>query len=644
MTGSDEPQVGEVVDPPAAFVAQAAVGSAGSTAFDAPWPDCWAAAADRLDWHREYGAVLESADGRPPFRWFADGELNASVNCLDRHLDERGDDVALVWEGHLDEHVTYTYRELFDEVNAVAAGLRDLGVGADDVVTTYLPSIPEAVAVMLACARIGAVHNVVFAGFSADALATRMERAESRYLVTCDGYYRRGEAVNQRRRADNARMALPYELEATVVVDRLAAGSGRDGGDDTARYDDILAANEGATVDPVPREASAPLFRMYTSGTTGEPKAVTHTTGGYLAQVVWTSERVLDVDPGTTVWSTADLGWITGHSYVVYGPLSLGATTVLSEGSPDAADRDRPWEVVERNGVNVLYTAPTVVRSFMKWGTASPDAHDLSSLRLLGSVGEPLDAETWHWYHEHVGGGDCPVVDTWWQTETGAVLLTTLPGVDAMKPGSVGRPLAGIDATVRDDADAVCPPGERGWLSVDRPWPAMARELATASEWGAAADAAGRWRYRVGDEAVTDADGYVTVLGRVDDVLNVGGRRFSTAEIEHAIVEVDGVAEAAVIGRDDPDVGTAIVAYVTTEDGPAGATVSHDDVDAAVSAAIGAGSTPDEVVFTPDLPKTRSGKIMRRLLGDIANGEDYGDTSALRNPEVVGELEARQRE
>ncbi len=643
MTGSDGPPSGDVVEPSPSFVAQANVGSS-EASFEEPWPDCWAAAADRLDWHRPYDTVLESADGRPPFRWFAGGELNACANCLDRHLDERGDETAIVWEGHLDEHVTYTYHELFDEVNAVAAGLRELGVAADDVVTTYLPSIPEAVAVMLACARIGAVHNVVFAGFSADALATRMERAGSRYLVTCDGYYRRGEAVNQRRRADNARMALPYDLDATVVVDRLAAGGDRSGDEDTTRYDEIVAANEGATVEPVPREAAAPLFRMYTSGTTGEPKSVTHTTGGYLAQVVWTSERVLDVDPETTIWSTADLGWITGHSYVVYGPLSLGATTVLSEGSPDAADRDRPWAVVARNDVNVLYTAPTVVRSFMKWGTGYPAAHDRSSLRLLGSVGEPLDAETWHWYHEHVGGGDCPVVDTWWQTETGAVLLTTLPGVDAMKPGSVGRPLAGIEVTVRDDADAVCPPGERGWLSVDRPWPAMARELATASEWGAVADGPERWRYRVGDEAVVDDDGYVTVLGRVDDVLNVGGRRFSTAEIEHAVVEVDGVAEAAVIGRDDPDIGTAIVAYVTTEDGPAGAAVSRDDVDAAVSAAIGAGSTPDEVVFTPDLPKTRSGKIMRRLLGDIANGEDYGDTSALRNPEVVGELEARQHD
>ncbi|NHN43307.1 acetate--CoA ligase [Halorubellus sp. JP-L1] len=640
----------DCVPVPSAFEGRATPTDDDRDEFAVNWPAAWARAGDALEWERDYDAVLSTGDdGGPPFEWFAGGELNACANCVDRHLPERADAVALEWNGHIGESRTYTYRDLHREVNAVAAGLRDLGVDADDVVTTYLPAVPAVAVVMLACARLGAVHNVVFAGFSADALATRMERAGSRYLVTSDGYYRRGEAVDQRRRADNATMSLPYELDATVVVDRL--GTNPDvSRDDRHAYDALVDAYDGERVAPVPRAATDPLFRIYTSGTTGEPKSVTHTTGGYLAQVAWSTRRVLDVTADAVVWSTADPGWITGHSYGVYGPLALGATTVLTEWSPDAVDPDRPWALVEDLGVEVLYTAPTVVRSFAKWGAEHPAGHDLSSLRVLGSVGEPFDAETWEWYYEHVGGGDCPVVDTWWQTETGAVLLSTLPGVDEARPGAVGGALAGVGASVRDASGEPTDPGQRGWLTIDRPWPAMARELATATDWGArvAAESGvgrdGDWWYRVGDEAFVDADGYVTVLGRADDVVNVDGRRFSTGEIEHALVEVAGVAEAAVIARDDPDSGNALVAYVTTADERTDVSTLREALGDAVAAAIGAGVRLDQVVFTPDLPKTRSGKIMRRLLEDIANGEGYGDTSALRNPEVVGELEARHQD
>jgi acetyl-CoA synthetase len=649
--------------PPSAFDARATPTADDRASFDADWPDAWAAAADALDWESDYRTVLSSGDGGgPPFEWFEGGRLNASYNCLDRHLPARADDLALEWDGHLGESRTYTYAALHREVNAVAAGLRNLGVDEDDVVTTYLPAVPAVVVVMLACARLGAVHNVVFAGFSADALATRMERANSSFLVTSDGYYRRGEAVDQRRRAENATMTLSSSLEATVVVDRLGTDPDVDR-DSRFAYDDLVDAHADATVEPVARDATDPLFRIYTSGTTGEPKRVTHTTGGYLAQVAWSTRRMLDVTADTTVWSTADPGWITGHSYGVYGPLALGATTVLTEWSPDAVDRDRPWALIADLDVGVFYTAPTVIRSFAKWGEAYPNSHDLSSLRVLGSVGEPFDAETWEWYFEHVGGGSCPVVDTWWQTETGAILLSTLPGVDDAKPGSVGRALAGVSVSVRGDDGVPRAAGGRGWLTVDRPWPAMARELATATAWGErvavesehATDGdaeswssrvdgdAGSWFYRAGDEATADRDGYVTVLGRADDVVNVDGRRFSTGEIEHALVEVDGVAEAAVIARDDPDSGNALVAYVTTDAERTDVSTLRDALGDAVESAIGAGVRLDQVVFTPDLPKTRSGKIMRRLLEDIANGESYGDTSALRNPEVVGELEARHQ-
>ncbi len=633
---------GERVSPPASFVEQANVSDPGVyDEFEADWPECWAAAADRLDWETDYDRVL-GGDG-PPFRWFEGGRLNASANCLDRHLEDRKNQVALQWEGRLGESRTYSYLDLHREVNEFAAALRELGVGEDDVVTLYLPMVPELPIAMLACARIGAPHSVVFAGFSADALATRMDAADSAYLVTCDGYYRRGAPIHQKNTADNAAIEREGDVEATVVVDRL--GNGAPLGDDEYDYGDLVAEHRGATVDPVPRAASDRLFRIYTSGTTGEPTGVRHTTGGYLAYAAWTAQAVLDIKPEDTHWCSADIGWITGHTYTVYGPLALGATTMLYEGTPDHPEKDRVWDLIERNAVDVFYTAPTAVRAFMKWGEEHPEAHDLSSLRLLGTVGEPINPRAWRWYHEHIGGGECPIVDTWWQTETGGAMVSTLPGVDDMQPGSAGKPLPGIGAEVVDaDGDPV-DPGETGYLVLTRPWPGMPKSMAEQDGWFAQRESVRPslerfdWAYFTEDGATVDEDGYVTLLGRVDDVINVAGHRFGTMEIESVLADVEGVAEAAVVSGPDDLKGEALYAYVSAAEG-----VAEDDlraaVDDAVEDAIGAIAVPDVVVFTPDLPKTRSGKIMRRLLEAVTHGDDLGDTSALRNPEVVGEIES----
>jgi acetyl-CoA synthetase len=633
----------DAVEPPPGFGERAVASDAGVyDAFAAEGPAAWRRAADLLDWERPYETVLD--DGDPPFyEWFPDGRLNAAVNCVDRHLDERGNQLAIRWFGKRGERRSYTYRDLHREVNALAAGLRELGVGEDDVVTLYLPMVPELPIAMLACARIGAPHNVVFAGLSAEALATRLDAADSSYLITCDGYYRREDAFNQKSKADNARLRADADLAATVVVDRLGDALDVSLGDDEHGYEPLVDAHDGETVEPVARDATDLLFVMYTSGTTGRPKGVEHATGGYLSHVAWTTRNVLDVRPEDTYWCAADIGWITGHSYGVYGPLSVGTTTVLYEGSPDYPDRDRVWDLIERNAVSVFYTSPTAIRSFMKWGAEYPDAHDLSSVRLLGTVGESITPKAWRWYREHVGGGEAPVVDTWWQTETGAIALATLPGVTPMKPGKVGPPLPGIDARVVDEDGEPVDPGEPGYLTIGSPWPGMLRGLREGDEryrreyWVEAEDG---WRYRTGDGATVDEDGYVTILGRVDDVINVRARRFNTAELESAIVGVEGVTEAAVVGDGDGD----IVAYVTTR--------SDVEPDEALRAAIGDElarsvgdlARADRTVFTPDLPKTRSGKIMRRLLEDIARGEEFGDVSALRNPEVVGEIESSVRE
>ncbi|MFP8953593.1 acetate--CoA ligase [Natrialbaceae archaeon A-arb3/5] len=633
--------------PPASFVEQANVtDDAVYEEFGENWPHCWERAAELLSWNEEYETVLEDDDA-PFYRWFTGGELNASYNCVDRHLEAgRKTHAAIRWEGKHGERETYTYRDLYVAINEFAAALRELGVEEDDVVTIYLPMIPELPIAMLACARIGAPHSVVFAGLSADALATRMDAADSEYLVTCDGYYRRGDAFNQKSKVDNARLALEQDVR-TVVVDRLGEDLPHVLGENEWDYHDLREEFAGETVEPVSRDAEDMLFLMYTSGTTGEPKGVVHTTGGYLSHVAWTSQAVLDIKSEDTYWCAADIGWITGHSYIVYGPLALGTTTVMYEGTPDYPDRDRLWEIVDRNAVDIFYTAPTAIRAFMKWGEQYPEKHDLSSLRLLGSVGEPISPRPWEWYREHIGGGECPVVDTWWQTETGAVVLSTLPGVDEMKPGAAGPPLPGIDARVVDEDGRDVEPGESGYLVLTRPWPGMARTLYDgdnsfrAEYWNQFSDPdADEWRYFSGDTACVDEDGYIAVLGRVDDVINVSGRRLSTMEIESAVTDVDGIAETAVVGRSGGRDGTEIYVYVSTESGHDPDAAIRDAIVENIDAAIGPIAKPHEVVFTPELPKTRSGKIMRRLLEDIANGEALGDTSALRNPEIVGEIQA----
>ncbi|WP_336034425.1 acetate--CoA ligase [Halobacterium yunchengense] len=641
-------------EPPASFVEQANVtDEAIRERFEEEWPECWEAAAELLEWREGYDQVLD--DSNPPFyEWFTGGELNASENCLDRHLADRGDEPAIEWVGEppSEDNRTYTYAELHREVNEFAAALRDLGVEEDDVVTMYMPMIPELPVAMLACARIGAPHSVVFAGFSADALATRMESADSEYLVTANGYYRRGDPLDHFEKTRDGLDSVGHEVSDVVVVDRL----GDDGFDHDRRenehdYDALVADHEGAEVEPVARDAEDMLFLMYTSGTTGQPKGVKHTTGGYLSWVTWTSHAVLDVKPEDTYFCSADIGWITGHSYIVYGPLALGTTTMMYEGTPDYPDNDRLWEIVEDYDATQLYTAPTAIRAFMKWGEQYPEAHDLSSLRLLGTVGEPINPRAWKWYYKHVGNEECPVVDTWWQTETGGMMVTTLPGVDTMKPGSAGPPLPGVDARVVDAAGEEVNAGDAGYLTVQNPWPGMLRTLYQNDErfvqeyWAEYSDTdsddSGDWVYFPEDGAKLDEDGYITVLGRVDDVLNVSGHRLGTMEIESAIVDVEGVAEAAVVGGDHEVKGEAVYAYVITEDGYDGGDDLRDRIVASVEDAIGPIARPESVVFTPELPKTRSGKIMRRLLEDIANGDDLGDTSTLRNPGVVDDIQAK---
>ncbi|SNZ03284.1 acetyl-coenzyme A synthetase [Natronoarchaeum philippinense] len=643
------------IAPPDEFVQQANVTDPNIYhEFEQNWPEVWERAADLLDWDSEWDDVLVAEDA-PFYEWFVGGELNASYNCVDRHVENgRKNQAALKWEGKLSETRTYTYQDLYREVNEFAAALRELGVEEGDIVTLYMPVVPELPIAMLACARIGAPHSVVFAGLSGKALGTRIERSASEFLVTCDGYYRRGNAFNLKSKADDALLKVDHDV-TSVVVDRLGDALPHVVDGDSRDYHDLLAEHAGAVVEPVARDAEDLLFLMYTSGTTGEPKGVEHATGGYLAQVAWTAQSVLDLTPEDTYWCSADIGWITGHSYIVYGPLALGTTTMLYEGSPDYPDRDRIWEIVERNAVDVFYTAPTAIRAFMKWGAEYPERHDLSSLRLLGTVGEPINPRAWKWYYEHVGGGECPIVDTWWQTETGGMMVTTLPGVDDMKPGSAGPPLPGIDTEVVDAAGAPVEDDAAGYLSITRPWPGMVRTLHGDDErfieeyWTHPDEAPtsdqsdGGWRYDAGDGAMIDEDGYVTVLGRIDDVLSVDGHRLGTMEVESSIVDVEGVAEAAVVVGAGAG-GSDVFAYVSTESGRTGDQDLREQIVGNVERDVGEFAAPARIVFTTELPKTRSGKIMRRLLESIARGEPLGDTSALRNPEIVGELKEAARE
>ena len=640
----------EAFDPPESFTTQAnAADPAIYEEFEENWPECWEQAADLIEWFEDYDEVLDESDA-PFYEWFVNGKTNASYNCLDRHLNERGDEVALEWIGEpVDEdNRSFTYEELYQEVNEFAAGLREIGVEEDDVVTMYMPMVPELTIALLACARIGAPHSVVFAGFSADALATRMNAASSEYLITCDGYYRRGDPLDHLKKANEGLDGVDHSVE-TVVVDRLGDdGFGHDLTDAQTGYAELRTAHEGETVEPVHRDAEDMLFLMYTSGTTGQPKGVKHTTGGYLSWAAWTSQNVLDLKPEDTYFCSADIGWITGHSYIVYGPLALGTTTMMYEGTPDYPDKDRLWDIVESYEATQLYTAPTAIRAFMKWGKEHPEKHDLSSLRLLGTVGEPINPRAWKWYYKHIGNEECPIVDTWWQTETGGMMVTTLPGIKTMKPGSAGPPLPGVDVRIVNAAGEEVEAGQAGYLTVQKPWPGMLRTLYQNDErfiseyWQEYSDPEeDKWVYFPEDGAKIDTDGYITVLGRVDDVINVSGHRLGTMEIESAIVGVEGVAEAAVVGGNHEIKGEAVYAYVITEDGYEENEELRSRIVAGVNEAIGPIAKPESVVFTPELPKTRSGKIMRRLLENIANKEEIGNTSTLRNPEIVTEIQQK---
>ncbi|MGH9135351.1 MAG: acetate--CoA ligase [Ilumatobacteraceae bacterium] len=623
--------------PPDGFKADALV--TGTFLYDEAAADdegFWARqATELLDWTKPWESILEWE--LPYAKWFGGGELNVAYNCLDRHVDAgRGDKVAFHWEGEPGDSRTITYAELLDEVQRFANVLKGLGVAKGDRVNIYLPMIPEAAVSMLACARIGAAHSVVFGGFSAQALADRIVDAEAKVLITADGGYRRGEVFPLKAAADEAVAGTPT-IEHVVVVKRGGNDVTMVDGRDHWYHDLMEGADPDCPAEPMGSEQL--LFLLYTSGTTGKPKGIMHTSGGYLAHVAYTHKYVFDLHPDTDIfWCTADVGWVTGHSYIVYGPLANGATQVMYEGVPNFPGNDRLWAIIEKYGVTILYTAPTAIRTFMKWGAAEPQKHDLSSLRLLGSVGEPINPEAWMWYHEHIGGGRCPIVDTWWQTETGGIMISPLPGATTTKPGSATFPLPGVSAELVDDR------GERierggGYLTLTRPWPGMLRGI-----WGDPERYVETYwsrfpgRYFAGDGAKLDDDGYLWLLGRVDDVMNVSGHRISTTEVESALVSHPSVAEAAVVGANDATTGQAIIAYIILR---GGADVGVEDLRDHVAAEIGPIAKPKTIYMTPDLPKTRSGKIMRRLLRDVAEGRNLGDTTTLADSTVVDELQRR---
>jgi acetyl-CoA synthetase len=596
----------------------------------------WARQAEELvSWSTPWRTVCEW--NLPFSKWFVGGQLNVAQNCLDRHVEAgRGDKVAIHWEGEPGDTRTITYAQLLDEVERFSNVLLGLGVVRGDRINIYLPMIPEAVVAMLACARIGAAHSVVFGGFSSQALADRINDASAKVLVTADGGWRRGEVFALKPQADEA-LALTPSIEHVVVVKRggntVDMKSGRD-----HWYHDLMAKAD-AKCPAEPMDSEQLLFLLYTSGTTGKPKGIMHTTGGYLTHVTYTHKYVFDLHADTDVyWCTADVGWVTGHSYIVYGPLSNGATQVIYEGVPNFPGNDRLWSIVEKYGVTVFYTAPTAIRTFMKWGTQEPAKHDLSSLRVIGSVGEPINPEAWMWYHEHIGRGNCPIVDTWWQTETGGIMISPLPGATTTKPGSATFPLPGVGAEVVDEAGNTVTKGG-GYLTLTHPWPGMLRGI-----WGDPERYKETYwsrfpgRYFAGDGAKLDDDGYLWLLGRVDDVMNVSGHRISTTEVESALVSHPSVAEAAVVGANDATTGQAIIAYVTLR---GGADVNETDLRNHVAREIGAIAKPKTIYFTPDLPKTRSGKIMRRLLRDVAEGRNLGDTTTLADASVVTELQSR---
>ena len=604
------------------------------------WKRFWEDQARALDWMSPWTQVL---DWKPPHaRWFVGGKLNASANCLDRHIrGARRNKAALIWEGEPGDRRVLTYWDLSREVGRCANALKRLGVKRGDRVAIYLPMVPEAAIAMLACARIGAVHSVVFGGFSAESLRDRISDAGAVVLITADGGYRRGQLLPLKRMADAA-MAESPSIRHCIVVRRRPGGEGDESFAEMTEGRDHwwhrLLEPESAACRPEPMDAEDLLFILYTSGTTGKPKGIVHTTGGYLTHVTSTAKHVFDLQDEDVFWCTADIGWVTGHSYVVYGPLANGATVLMYEGAPDWPERDRFWRLVERYGVTILYTAPTAIRAFMKWGTEHPKRHDLSTLRLLGTVGEPINPEAWIWYHEQIGQGRCPIVDTWWQTETGGIMITPLPAVVTTKPGSATIPYPGIVPELVDAKGNRLEAGG-GFLTIAQPWPGMLRTIYGDDEryreiyWSRFPD-----RYFTGDGAKLDEDGYWWILGRVDDVLNVAGHRIGTMEVESALVDHPAVAEAAVVGRAHELKGQALAAFVTLKDGQQASPGLKDDLKAHVTQKIGAIARPDDIFFSADLPKTRSGKIMRRLLKDIAEGRALGDTTTLADPNVVSRL------
>jgi acetyl-CoA synthetase len=596
----------------------------------------WAEQADRLTWFKRWHTVMRWS---PPWvTWFEGGQLNASYNCLDRHVEAGGGDkVAFHWEGEPGDTRTITYSDLLADVCRLANALKSLGVVKGDRVNIYLGMVPELPIAMLACARIGAAHSVVFGGFSAEALRDRINDADAKVLITADGAWRRGTIVPLKDNADEAVRECP-SIEHVITVRRCgnehAFTEGRD------HWYHELVAGQPVECEPEPMEAEDLLFLLYTSGTTGKPKGIAHTTGGYMTQVSTTHRMVFDIHEDDVYWCAADCGWVTGHSYIVYGPLANHSTGIMYEGAPDWPDKDRWWDIVERYGVTILYTAPTAIRAFMRWGVEHPNRHDLSSLRLLGSVGEPINPEAWIWYWKVIGTERCPIVDTWWQTETGAILITPLPGITPLKPGSATFPFPGIEADVVDEAGAIVGLGGGGYLVLRHPWPSIARTI-----WGdpdryvqTYFSQYGPDVYVAGDGARRDEDGSFWLLGRIDDVMNVAGHRLSTFEIESALVDDDKVAEAAVVSKPHEIKGEGIVAFVTLKGGYEGDDEMLAELREHVSKVIGPIAKPDEIIFTPDLPKTRSGKIMRRLLRDVARGNTLGDVTTLANAEIVEQI------
>ena len=625
--------------PSSNFTSQALVSDPDIYARAAKDPETfWANFARELEWIKPFSKVLEW--NPPDAKWFADGQLNVSANCLDRHVRTwRRNKAAFIWEGEPGDKRTLTYFDLYRQVGQFANVLKSLGVKKGDRVALYLPLVPELAIAMLACARIGAIHSVVFGGFSAESLRDRINDSKCKVLVTADGGWRRGQIVPLKQMADEALKDTP-SIQHVIIVQRLQGTPApvqiKEGRDhwyhrlmQTAAYD----------CPPEAMGAEDMLYILYTSGTTGKPKGIVHTTGGYLTGVYATTKWVFDLKDEDVYWCTADIGWVTGHSYVVYGPLANGATVVMYEGAPDWPEKDRLWEIVERYGVTVFYTAPTAIRAFMKWGTEWPAKHDLSSLRLMGSVGEPINPEAWVWYHLHIGNSRCPIVDTWWQTETGAIMITPLSGITRTKPGSATHAFPGISAEILNDKGDTVPVGG-GLLAITKPWPSMLRSIYGDhdryvkqywSRWG-------RDIYFTGDGAKKDDEGYYWLLGRVDDVLNVAGHRIGTMEVESALVDHPKVAEAAVVGRPHEIKGQALAAFVTVKLGVSASEGLADDLKRHVAQKIGAIAKPDDIIFAADLPKTRSGKIMRRLLRDIAEGKALGDTTTLADPTVVAKL------